>query len=129
MTCVLGTHVVLWDVFAPEKLNEKARLDLDTHRLIIADITLCEIAMLAAKQRISLPVDVETFLQRYCEARSVDVHPVTPKIAAMSVSFGMQLNLDPADRLIVATACAEHCPLVTADKNLQQAGIVEVIEA
>ena len=127
MKCVIDTHIALWDVFQPEKLTHQAQQWLEESQIIMADISLWEIAMLAEKKRIILPVDTETFLQRYCEARAVDIKPITSKIAAMSVEFGMQINMDPADRLIVATAITEHCPLMTADRNLQQSDLVEVI--
>ena len=36
-------------------------------------------------------------------------------------------NSDPADRLIAATSVLNQAPVVTADKNLRNASIVETI--
>ena len=127
MICVLDTHIMLWDVFAPERLSDRAKQALDHADLILADISLWEVAMLAQKGRITLPVSPEQFLQRYCRIRAVEIQPITPKIADTSVALGTAVNMDPADRLIMATAVVRKCALVTADRNLQRAAKVEVI--
>ena len=44
-----------------------------------------------------------------------------------AVLLGKEINNDPADRFIVATAILEKYPLVTADKNLIKAKIVTTI--
>jgi PIN domain nuclease of toxin-antitoxin system len=43
---------------------------------------------------------------------------ITSEIAIGSVTLPDTFHKDPADRLIVATARAYDCPLVTADKEI-----------
>jgi len=124
---VLDTHILLWDVLQPEKLTSPVLAMLEHASLIVADISLWEVAMLASRRRIELDVPVEVFLDDYLMNRQVSVQPVTPYIAAETQRLPSGVNLDPADRLIVATASALGCPLLTADRNLQRHSTVEVI--
>ena len=48
-------------------------------------------------------------------------------IAELSVNFGSQISSDPADRLIAATSVLRNAPVVTADRNLRDAPMVETI--
>ena len=52
---------------------------------------------------------------------------MTPEIAALAVRLPETYPKDPADRLIGATAIVEGVPLVTADKQIRQAKVVETI--
>ncbi|MCK5094899.1 MAG: PIN domain-containing protein, partial [Spirochaetes bacterium] len=58
---------------------------------------------------------------------SIQVDPITPEIARMSVEFDDSVNSDPADRIIAATSLIENAPLVTADKNLINAKAINTI--
>ncbi len=49
------------------------------------------------------------------------------EIAKISVEFDDSVNLDSADRIIAATSLVEDAPLVTADKNLIKAKIINTI--
>ena len=46
--------------------------------------------------------------------------PVDQVLAVDSVQFPGDFHRDPADRIIVATARARACPLITADANIRQ---------
>ena len=51
--------------------------------------------------------------------------PITPEIAMRSMFIAM--HGDPADRIIMATALAHQCELVTVDKKIREAGAVPTI--
>ena len=48
-------------------------------------------------------------------------------MAELSVKPGAEVNNDPADRLIAATSILRNAPVITADKNLREATLLETI--
>ncbi|NJN95808.1 MAG: type II toxin-antitoxin system VapC family toxin [Anaerolineales bacterium] len=128
---VLDTHVIIWDALAPERLSEPARAAIAQANqgdgLIICDISVWEIAMLLQKGRVQVQTDPLTFINLVLQANKVRVQPITPHIATLATQFPAQINQDPADRLIAATALAENATLVTADRNLQAASLIPTL--
>lgn len=128
---VLDTHVIIWDALAPERLSEPARTAIaeanQSDGLIICDISVWEIAMLLQKGRVQVQTDPLTFINLVLQANKVRVQPITPPIATLATQFPAQINQDPADRLIAATALAEHATLITADRNLQAAAQISTL--
>jgi PIN domain nuclease of toxin-antitoxin system len=118
---VLDTCALLYDALTPDRLTEAARSAIEradtAGQLACCDISLWEIAMLAARGRIDPGTDVASFLHLALSARSTHVLPLTPEIAALSVSLG--LHGDPADRLIAATTVHHGAQLVTSDQRLR----------
>lgn len=87
--------------------------------LACADISLWEIAMLADRGRLRLPVDLTRFLDDLVTALKLDVVPIGAEIASLAqASFAT--HADPADRLIAATALHLKAPLVTRDARLTE---------
>lgn len=115
------THVLLWWVAGSSRLGEvpRARLEAAAARgeLAVADITLWEVAMLAAKGRIQLPVPVADLLDDLILALGLRVLPITPRIAQAAQADDI-VHGDPADRLIVATARSHGAALMTQDARL-----------
>jgi PIN domain nuclease of toxin-antitoxin system len=128
---LLDTCAILWDALEPKRLSKKARKAIelgDTQgKLVIADISLWEIATLIYKKRVEVPTATGHFLSLLLQARNIRVLPITAEIAELAYRFGSELNNDPADRLIVATAAAHQAQLLTADRNLQKCGLVETL--
>ncbi len=128
---LLDTHVIVWTALGSSELSENARNEVNRSQelgeILIADISLWEIAMLMKRERIKINTTYTAFIRLIIEAFSVKVVPINPEIADLSVSLGAGINLDPADRLICATSIIEGAPLVTADKNLRQSDLVQTI--
>jgi len=125
---VIDTHVLVHDVIEPRRISSRARRALggEDGPLAVSDMTLWEIAMLIARGRIDPGTDAAQFIEDVVAARSIEVLPITPKIAvlAQSQAFG---HRDPADRIIGATAIAHGAPLVSADKRLRRVPGLRVI--
>ena len=128
---VLDTHVVIWDALAPDRISVPARRAIaqanQQDGIIICDISLWEIAMLIEKGRVQVDMGCQTFINLLLHANTTIVRAITSQIAAIAVQLPAEINNDPADRLITATALAEDVPLVTADLNLQASPLISTL--
>jgi PIN domain nuclease of toxin-antitoxin system len=127
----VDTHILIWDALSLERLSLAAAAAIAAANrsdgILIADISLWEIAMLIQKGRIQVETNSQSFLNLVLQANQLVVSGITPQIAALSTQLPLAINADPADRLIAATAIVEDAPLVTADHNLQKAEEVPTI--
>ena len=83
--------------------------------------------MLIRKERISVETSYLNFIHLVRAANKYIFLGITPEIAELSTQLPAEVNNDPADRLIAATAFTAGVPLVTADKNLRKAKSVPTI--
>ena len=66
----------------------------------------------------SLNPDVLTWLNSELAYPAVQLLPITPEIAVRAYRLPDTFQPDPADRLIVATAIENDCPLATSDNRI-----------
>jgi PIN domain nuclease of toxin-antitoxin system len=128
---VLDTHVLIWDALTPKQLSAAARQAIaqadQQNNLIIADISLWEIAMLIEKKRVQIELGTQAFLNLILQAHKAIVQPITAAIATLAIDFPAEISKDPADRLIAATTLTKNATLITADKNLQNASLIPTL--
>jgi PIN domain nuclease of toxin-antitoxin system len=127
---LVDTHVVVWLAFDRTRISARAQAAIDDARknangLAISDITLLELATLASKGRILLNISLESFL-REVEARFV-VLPISGRACARAMALPGKYPKDPADRIIGATALVEGLALLTADRELRRARVIQTI--
>jgi PIN domain nuclease of toxin-antitoxin system len=128
---LLDTCAVIWDALDRKQLSDKALRAINKadefNALIISDISIWEIAMLVNKERIKIDTTASNFVNLYLQARNISIVQISPEIAELSVNFGLEINKDPADRIISATSIIQNAQLVTADKNLISSEIVDTL--
>jgi len=118
VTVLLDTHVIHWWSAEPERISRRAAAAIaGAEELAVADISWFELAWMARHDRITVSIPVHAWLARL--AAEVRTMPVTPAIAATSVSLPSSFPGDPADRLIYATAVENGWRLVTKDRRLR----------
>jgi len=119
---VLDTHVLVWLMAGDARLAGPVRQAVEkasyADGVYVSAISLWEVAMLVAKDRLRLRRDVGEWIDMVVAHPAVTVAPVAPEIAVASTRLPGELNRDPADRIIVATARTLDAALVTADSDL-----------
>ncbi|MFV1984474.1 MAG: type II toxin-antitoxin system VapC family toxin [Thiohalomonadales bacterium] len=126
---LLDTCAIIWDALNTSKLSVKAKAAIkhSESELLICDISIWEISMLIKRNRIDIDETASSFINLILQTRNFNIQEITPEIAELSVNFGLEINNDPADRLIAATSIYCNAPIVTGDKNLRNASILETI--
>lgn len=125
---ILDTHAWIWWTTDSSNLSEKASKAIkNASRIGIPAICCWEIAMLAAKKRIGLSMDVQVWIDLALQKNKVQIVPLSPEIAVLSSRLPGEFHGDPADRLIVATSLALKAPLVSKDCKISSCGFVRTI--
>ena len=135
MPILLDTHVLIWSLGDFENLSTQIRKVIDhaknERRLLIASISLWEIAMLKSKKRISIYKPIKEFLKSITEIEGVKIIDLSYDIAADSTLLLDNFHGDPADRIIAATAISRGATLLTRDNQIlswASLGHIKVIE-
>ncbi|MCP4377740.1 MAG: type II toxin-antitoxin system VapC family toxin [bacterium] len=121
---VLDTHALIWWVNGDVQLSPRARKAIEKElagdgQILVSAITAWEIAMLVAKSRLALTMNIDDWLSTVASIEGVAFVPVDPYVAVQSVRLPGEFHPDPADRMIVALARHHSVPLVTADAKIQ----------
>lgn len=128
---LLDTQVLITLVRKPERLSEAAKRVIARAEtgdgVAIASITLWEIALLIAQERIVVQGSTEAFLKLIIQRPGLFVLDLSPEIAALAYQFPADFPGDPADRIIAATARAHGLTLVTKDQWLQDCPMLRTI--
>ncbi|WP_394828867.1 type II toxin-antitoxin system VapC family toxin [Pendulispora albinea] len=127
---VLDTHTLVWFLLGNPQLGKGATRIIDRNigrSALVSAISFCEIAALAKRGRVALEITARDFRDHAMNVGFIE-KPVDGVIAIEAVALAFA-HRDPADRLIVATACSLGAALMTADQVLLDAGVVQTVDA
>jgi PIN domain nuclease of toxin-antitoxin system len=129
---LLDTHVLIWLDQADEQLGPAARAavqaSFEEDEACVSAITFWEVAMLLARRRVRMALDVRAWRADLLRDGLVEL-PVDGAIG-IAASQLEDLHGDPADRMIVATALTSGARLATADHRiLDWSGTLDRIDA
>ncbi len=120
---VLDTQAWVWWVSAPDNLSRKAARLIESHRsaghVFISSFSVWELAMLVAKGRLRLALDIREWIMECEKLPGLRFTPVTNAIALASVNLPGEFHSDPADRIIVATARHLGAQIITSDGKIR----------
>lgn len=115
---ILDTHALLWMDRNDPALGQAARQAImaawRSGQLAVSAISFWEVAMLAERGRIALPMPLALWREDWIRAGLVEI-PVDGRIALLASQLE-NLHRDPADRFIMATAIDRNATLLTADR-------------
>jgi PIN domain nuclease of toxin-antitoxin system len=119
---VLDTHAWVWFVSNPEKLSREAKEAIDASLqekgAFISSISAWEVALLVAKERLKLTMEVSEWIGKSERLPFLSFVPVDNAIAVTSVNLPEPLHQDPVDRIIIATAMTMGASVVTKDQKI-----------
>lgn len=131
MSFLLDTHVLIW------WLNDCGRLSKAQQEviaaagaespLLVSDISLWEIAMLHSLGRIRLTIPLREWLDKAAAPPLVRRHGISPAVAAELASLPDSFHRDPADRILVATARVLGATLLTQDRRIVDAALIDTL--
>lgn len=118
MRILLDTHVLLWALVKPERLDEDIRAEIRStaNEVMFSAASIWEIAIKAGLRRPDFLVDPVEFVREALDAGLTEL--VLRSSAAALVAELPLLHRDPFDRVLIAQAIAEPAFLYTADQRL-----------
>lgn len=113
---LLDTHIwVRWIEPDTDPLPVAISRMIDSSDQVTVSAVSCwEVAYLAKRNRIILPLPMDEWLQAALDESGVTSLPLTAKMAARAASLA-DIHRDPADRFIIATAIETGATLLTLD--------------
>ena len=131
MRALLDTHILLWwhgerDRLSREQWDIIAAADAESP-LDVSDISLWEVAMLHDLGRIRLKIPLREWLDKAVAPPLVRRHGISPAVAADLASLPNSFHRDPADRILVATARVLGATLLTRDRRIAEAALVDTL--
>ena len=125
---ILDTHAWIWWQNESPKLSLKAKTIINEQTQIgIPAICCWEVAMLVAKNRLGLSIDVQIWQELAFQNPKLKLLPINPEIAVLATRLPDDFHGDPADRLIVASCLIYQTALVSKDEKIQNWGHISII--
>jgi PIN domain nuclease of toxin-antitoxin system len=131
VTLLFDTHVWVWWNAVPEKIPESIRdaVGESDGPIHLSAISVWEVAKFVEKGRLTLGIDVDSWVARSLEVPGFRLEPLSPAIAIAGTRLPGTFHNDPADQIIAATARDVGSTLVTADHRLLDYPYVQTLWA
>ena len=131
MRTLLDTHVLIWWLDDRQRLSrsqqEAIAAAAGDSPLLVSDVSLWEVAMLHGRGRIRLAIPLREWLEAAVAPPLVRRCGISPAVAAELAALPDSFHRDPADRILVATARVLGATLLTQDRRIVDAALVETI--
>ena len=131
MTALLDTHILIWWLNGSKQLSaaqqEVVASASAESPLLVSDISLWEVATLHSLGRIQLTIPLRAWLDKAVAPPLVRRLGISPAIAAELATLPDSLQRDPADRILVATARVFGATLLTQDRRIVDAALVNTL--
>ncbi len=127
---LLDTHVWVWWVHGDRRLTPSQAATIEgaeSDVIGVSAISCWEVAKLVEQGRLGLPRSVEEWLGLALGYPGVRLIELSPEVAVASTRLLGEFHRDPADQIIVATARANDCPLVTSDQKIVSYEHIETV--
>ncbi len=120
MKLLLDTHIWIRWLSSEQPLPEKlVRQIEEADRLAVSAVSCWEVAYLAKKKRIELPLALADWMTAALEGSGVEVINISSNIAVKAAGLP-DVHRDPADRFIIATALESSFCLASFDEYFKQ---------
>jgi len=133
---LLDTHPLVWFFHGEVRLGNQAGALIADHikrrSAWVSPISFWELGMLVSKGRLLLGRSAEAWANYVLTSGELCVAELSPLTALSAGELPQSIHGDPADRIVMATAVALDCPLVTADRKIlgyAAAGHLQAIDA
>lgn len=131
MTCLLDTHILIWWLSERARLSTAQREALSNadgeSPLLVADISVWEVATLWSLGRIRLSLPLREWLDKAVAPPLVRRQGISPAVTAELAVLPDSFHRDPADRILVATARVLGATLVTQDQRIVNSGLAATL--
>lgn len=131
MTALLDTHILIWWLTDVSRLSPEQQEVIDSASadspLLVSDISLWEVATLYDLGRIRLTVPLREWLDKAVAPPLVRRQGISPAIATELAALPDSFHRGPADRILVATARVFGATLLTHDRRIVEANLVETL--
>lgn len=126
---LLDTHIWFYYINdGVESLTPEVRQAIHENDTVGVSVISCwEIAMLVAKQRVRLSIDVQDWIVGALKQKGIKLIQLTPEIAVLSTRLPGNFHKDPADRMIAASCLKLGAPLLTLDERIRSWGHIKTI--
>jgi len=118
MRVLLDTHILLWALAEPRRLDRETRATIESSdtEVLFSAASIWEIAIKSGLGRSDFAFDAEEIAQAALDTGFTEIS-VRAKAAALVARLPL-LHRDPFDRVLVAQAIVEPATLYTADQQL-----------
>lgn len=132
---IIDTHVFLWLMEGSSELQpleiELINKIVNNGQVIVASISIWEIAMLQKLGKITLSTPIKDWVEQSLNQKGIVIVTFDAAILIESVFLPGNFHKDPADRMIVATSRIKKVPLLTRDQRIldySKDGHLQVVE-
>jgi PIN domain nuclease of toxin-antitoxin system len=126
---VADSHAIVWFVTGSDRLSSNAaaalRIAEGEQSITVSVATLLDLWYVTQTTQGVTTNQLQRVREVLVASLAVDLHPIDEAVADVFTSISRSVLSDPWDRFIVSTALVLSVALVTRDKAIQAAGIVE----